>query len=188
MLSRIQDSSVYKILKKLLPSERIHYPNHQRPPDLTNDINNQILEFLDMTDSLDNASRFNTTPGEPTYSVVEIAHPHIATPPPPSEKMTEEPDSESQQRQNKQEDIPTPKAEDSQSAAKVSNVGTKYKSGDIGSCDCSTQKEIAKPKPSDITEQAGLPCTPFTPQIFQTNNSEHTSSHQGMVEVEVDDQ
>ena len=124
------------------------------------------------------------------HSVVEIAHPHIAPPPPPSEKTTEEPDSESQQRQNKQEcDIPTPKAEDSQSAAKVSNPDTKYNSADIGSHDCSTQKEIAKPKPNDITEQAGLPGTPFTLRIFQTNNdSEHTSSHQGMVEVEVDNQ
>ena len=131
ILSRIQNSSGYKKLKKMLPSEHIHYPNHQPPADLYTDINNQIIELLDKTDGSDSASQ--TSPGEPTYSVVEIAHPHLATPPPPTEKVTEEADSEAQQQNNKQKDVPVPKAEDSQSAAQVSNADIKCTSGDIGS-------------------------------------------------------
>ena len=113
ILSRIQNSSGYKKLKKMLPSEHTHYPNHQPPADLYTDINNQIIELLDKTDGSDSASQ--SSRGEPTYSVVEIAHPRLATPPPPTEKVTEEADSEAQQQNNKQKDVPVPKAEDSQS-------------------------------------------------------------------------
>ena len=185
VLVRIQNSSICKkfdeLLKKKLPREHICHPNHQTPADLNN---NQLLEFLDVTDCSNNA---NTMPTH-TVTVVEIAHPHITPPPLPSEKVTEEPDSEAQQQQNKQEYIQVPKAEDI-TAAKVSNADTKCNHGDIGSSDCSILKEVAKPKSSDITEQAKLPGIPFTPQLIQTNgDSEHTFSHHGIVEVEVYDQ
>jgi hypothetical protein len=148
VLSRIKDSSLYyKKIKKMLPSKHIHYPNHRLPADLTTDINNQFIEFLDISNNSDNASwQSNTVPDEPTYSVVEI---EVA-----------EPDSEAQQQQNKQQDIPAPIAEDSQ-----------------------------KPKSSDIIEQTGLSGATFTPQTLQTNNdSEHTSFYHEIVEVDVHDQ
>ena len=156
ILSRIQDFSGYKKLKKMLPSEHTHYSSHRVPADLTTDIDNRFIEFLDISNNSDNASQSNVTPLDgPTYSVVEIALPLQLG------KVTEEPDSEEQQQQNKQQGVSAPKPEDGQ-----------------------------KPKSSGITEQARPSGTVFTPpQMHQTNDdSEHTSFHHGMVEVDVHDQ
>lgn len=155
ILSRIQNSSGYKKLKKILPSEHVHYPSHRVPADLTTDIDNRFIEFIDISNNSDNASQSNVTPSdEPTHSVVEIA---LAL---QLGKATEEPDSKAQQQQNKQQGVPAPKPEDSQ-----------------------------KPKSGGITEQARSSGTAFTPQMLQTNNdSEHTSFHHGVVEMDVHDQ